>query len=262
MRRLTPLLTLALLSAVILAGCAGGPKKIPPETNLYHRAQDALTVENWRAATASLRSLISTYPFGKYATQGRLDLIYAYYRNNQTTEAAKQADDFVKENPNSPYAAYALFLKGIAYANALQRGPLDSIFHVNLADRDPLDQQQAYTTFRQLIERYPHSKYARQARQWMVFVRNRLAQFNLTLARFYQQRRQWVAATMHASDIVTQFPDTTAAKPAFRILIRSYQALGETELAADAQAWYNYNYRDGTRSTPAPVAGTASSADH
>ena len=221
-------------------------------------------MENWRIATASLRSLISTYPFGKYATQGRIDLIYAYYRNNQTDEAAKQADNFVKENPDSPYAAYALFLKGIAYANALQRGPLGTVFRVNLADRDPLDQQQAYTAFKQLTKRYPHSKYALQAKQWMVFVRNRLAQFNLTLARFYQQRRQWVAAAMHASAIMTQFPDTTAAKPAFRILIRSYQALGETELAAAAQAWYNYNYRnrDGAGPTPAPVAGTVSAAGH
>jgi hypothetical protein len=166
MRRLTPLLTLALLSAVILAGCAGGPKKIPPESKLYQRAQDALTVENWRAATASLRSLISTYPFGKYATQGRIDLIYAYYRNDQTDEATKQADDFVKEHPDSPYAAYALFLKGIAYANALRRGPLGFVFHVNLSDRDPLDQQQAYTAFKQLTKRYPHSKYARRPGSW------------------------------------------------------------------------------------------------
>lgn len=262
MRRLTPLLILVLASATILAGCAHGPKKIPQETVLYKRAQDALTTQNWGRATGSLRSMISTYPFGKYATQGRLDLIYAYYRNNQTDEAAKQADDFVKENPASPYAAYAMFMKGVAYANALQRGPVDSVFHVNLSDRDPLDQKQAYTAFKQLTKRYPHSRYARQAKQWMVFVRNRMAQFNLNLARFYQQRREWVAAAMHASDILTRFSDTEAAQPALRILARSYKALGETELAADARAWYDYNYGNKAHRNAAPAAGTTSSASH
>ncbi|MGA7966353.1 MAG: outer membrane protein assembly factor BamD [Gammaproteobacteria bacterium] len=262
MRRLTPLLILVFASAAILAGCAHGPEKIQPETVLYKRAQDALTTQNWNRATGSLRSMISTYPFGKYATQGRLDLIYAYYRNNQTDETAKQADDFVKENPASPYAAYAMFMKGVAYANALQRGPVDAVFHVNLSDRDPLDQKQAYTAFKQLIKRYPNSRYAHQAKQWMVFVRNRMAQFNLNLARFYQRRNEWVAAAMHASDIVTQFSDTEAAQPALRIMARSYKALGETELAADARAWYDYNYGNKSHHKPAPAASTASSAGH
>lgn len=262
MRRLTPLLVLVLASTAILAGCAHGPQKIPKETVLYRRAQDALTVQNWRRATGSLRSMISTYPFGKYATQGRLDLIYAYYRNNQTDEAAKQADDFVKENPASPYAAYAQFMKGVAYANALQRGPVDSLFNVDLSDRDPLDQKQAYTAFSLLIKRYPDSRYAHQAKQWLVFVRNRMAQFNLNLARFYQRRKEWVAAAMHANDIVTRFPDTQAAKPALMIMVRSYKALGETELAADARSWYDYNYRHHAQRKPAPAAGTATSSSH
>jgi len=257
MRRLTPLLTLVLASAVILAGCASGPKKIPPETKLYKNAKDALTVHNWKAATSSLRSMIATYPFGKYATQGRLDLIYAYYRDNKTDEAAKQADDFVKENPASPYAAYAQFMKGVTYANALQRGPVASLFTISLADRDPVDQEQAYTAFKQLVKRYPDSPYARQAKQWMVFVRNRLAQFNLNLARFYQRRKEWVAAARHAADIVSSFGDSTAAKSAFRILINSYKALGEDELASDAQDWYDYNYGKKAGSHAPDSAGTA-----
>ncbi len=260
MRRLTPLLGLALAGALLLAGCASGPRKIPPETKLYKNARDALTVHNWKAATASLRSMISTYPFGKYATQGRLDLIYAYYRDNKTDEAARQADDFVKENPVSPYAAYAQFMKGVAYANALQRGPVATVFRVSLADRDPVDQEEAYTAFKQLVKRYPHSPYAKQAKQWMVFVRNRLSKFNLNLARFYQRRKEWVAAASHAADIVTNFEDTPEAKPALRILIRSYKALGETALAADAQSWYDYNYGGKAGNPHAPAAATGASA--
>lgn len=230
------------LGLVLLGGCAYSPRKILPETVLYRHAHDALLVENWKAATSQLRQLLSTYPFGKYATQARLDLIYAYYRNGQTDEASKQADEFEKENPASPFVPYALFLKAVAYANAMQRGPLDYVFHTNLHSRDPVDQEQAYSAFQQLVKRYPDSPYAKQAKQWMVFVRDRLAGFNLQVAQFYAQRRQWVAAVDRAATIVTKFPTTPAAKPALRLMIRGYRALGEDKLAAAAQRWYSYNF--------------------
>lgn len=257
MRRLSSLLIVALLGAAVLGGCASGPKKIPPETTLYKHAKDALTVENWKAATAQLRSLLSTYPFGKYATQARLDLIYAYYRYGKTDEAAKQADDFVKENPASPYAAYAMFMKGVAYANALQPGPIESVFGADLSDRDPVDQQQAFTAFKQLTKRYPDSRYSKQARQWMVFVRDRLSQFNLQVARFYQRRKEWIAAAARASRIVTSYPRTPAAKPALKIMIESYDRLGEKDLADDARAWYQYNYGPGAHPAAPATADRA-----
>ncbi len=234
-----------MLGTALLGGCASGPKKIPPEHTLYKHAKNALTVQNWRSAANQFRRLISTYPFGKYATQARLNLIFAYYRGGNTDEATKQADDFVKENPASPYAAYALFMKGVAYANALQRGPIDAIFGVNLSQRDPLDQEQAFTAFKQLAKRYPNSRYTKQARQWMVFVRSRLANFNLSVARFYKARKQWVAAASRANKIVTQFPGTSATRPALKILMQSYKALGEDTLADQAKAWYDYNYGSG-----------------
>ena len=199
-------------------------------------------MENYKQATAQFRQLLSTYPFGKYATQARLDLIYAYYRNNQPDEAAKQADDFAKENPASPYVAYALFLKGVAYANAMQPGPIDSVFRVSLRGRDPLDQEKAYTAFQQLVKRYPNTVYAKQSKQWMVFVRDRLAGFNLGVARFYAQRKNWVAAIDRASKIVTAFPTTPMVKPALHIMVRGYRALGEDKLANAAEAWFQYNF--------------------
>jgi len=249
-----------MLGTALLGGCASGPKKIPPENTLYKHAKDALTVENWKSAANQFRTLISTYPFGKYATQARLNLIFAYYRGGNTDEATKQADDFVKENPASPYAAYALFMKGVAYANALQRGPLDSLFGVTLAKRDPLDQQEAFTAFRQLAKRYPDSRYTKQARQWMVFVRGRLADFNLGVARFYFRRGNWVAAAARANKIVTELPGTSATKPALKILMKSYKALGEKTLAAQAAAWYDYNYRSGAKAgSGQPVASSGQS---
>lgn len=242
MRRHLLLFTIFVLAAAILAGCASGPKKIPPAKKLYHRAQDSLTAHNWKQAAAQFRQLVSTYPFGKYATPARLKLIYAYYRSGNTDEAASQADQFLKENPASPYASYAYFLKGISYASAMQPGILDSVFHTGLAKRSPVNQDEAYSAFKQLVTRYPDTPYAVKARQWMVFVRDRLARYNLNVARFYARRKEWVAAVQRAATIVSKFPYTPSVKPALKIMARGYHALGEKKLAAAADAWYQYNY--------------------
>ncbi|MGH8274830.1 MAG: outer membrane protein assembly factor BamD [Gammaproteobacteria bacterium] len=242
MRRHLPLFTIFALATALLAGCASGPRKIPSAGELYHRAQTSLTVHDWKRAAGQFRQLISTYPFGKYATPARLRLIYAYYRSGNTDEAASQADQFLKENPASPYASYAYFLKGISYASAMQPGILDSVFHTGLGKRSPVDQKEAFSAFTQLVKRYPDTPYAAKARQWMVFVRDRLARYNLNVARYYAQRADWVAAVDRAATIVSKFPNTPVVKPALKIMTRGYQALGEKKLAAAADAWYQYNY--------------------
>ncbi|MGH8426735.1 MAG: outer membrane protein assembly factor BamD [Gammaproteobacteria bacterium] len=255
MRRFFSSLAVAAVTAMVLAGCAHhGPRPIPPASVLYKHAQDNLMLENWKPAIAQLRQLLSTYPFGEYATQARLELIYANYRSNQPDEVAKQSDDFVQENPASPYVPYAMFMKGAAYANALQPGPLDSFFHTNLSRRDPIDDEQAFAAFKQLIVRYPDSPYAQRARQWMIFVRDRLANFSLGVARFYASRKQWVAAVDRASDVVTTFPATPAATPALKIMMQGYRALGEDQLAAAAETYYRYNFESPTAAAAAATS--------
>lgn len=263
MRRSLPLLTIIVLSAALLAACASsGPKKILPAEVLYKRAANSLRVAHWKIAAAQFRQLLSTYPFGKYATQARLNMIYAYYRNGQPDEAAKQADEFLKENPASPYASYALFLRGVSYASAMQPGLLDSLFHVGLARRAPLDQDQAFSAFKQLIKSYPNTPYATKARQWMVFVRDRMARYNLNVARFYMRRQEWVAAVNRAETVVNSFPQTPSVKPALRIMARGYRALGEEKLAAAAESWYRFNYgpQKGRSASPASSPEPASTS--
>ncbi|HEX5314570.1 MAG TPA: outer membrane protein assembly factor BamD, partial [Gammaproteobacteria bacterium] len=175
-------------------------------------------------------------------------------------ETAKQADEFVQENPASPYVPYAMFMKGAAYANALQPGPLDVVFRTDLGKRDPVDDQQAFTAFQQLVSRYPDSRYAKQAKQWMVFVRDRLANFDLNVAHFYANRRQWVGAVDRAAEIVTRFPQTPAAKPALKIMMQGYRALGEDRLAAAAEKYYQYNFENATPGSGAQSAPSAAPA--
>ncbi len=243
MRRIHIYLIPVLFAALLLAGCAGGPKPVTKAAKIYHQAYNAMITERWNAAAAKYRQLLATYPFGKYATQSRLNLIYTYFRAGMPEEAGRQADSFARENQASPYVPYALYIKGVAYAMAMQPGLLDKAFIVDMSRRDPRDQQQAFAAFKQLVTRYPKSAYAQPAKRWMVYVRNRLARFNLGLARFYFRRKEWVAAANRAAIIITRFPRTPAAKPALKILAQSYRALGEKKLAAAAAGYYRYNFQ-------------------
>lgn len=243
MRRIYIYIIPVLFAVLLLAGCAGGPRPVAKAERIYRQAYNAMITERWNAAAAKYRQLLATYPFGKYATQARLNLIYTYFRAGMPEEAGRQADSFARENQASPYVPYALYIKGVAYAMAMQPGLLDKAFIVNMSRRDPHDQQRAFAAFKQLATRYPANPYAQQAKRWMVYVRNRLARFNLGVARFYFRRKEWVAAVNRAAIIVTRFPRTPAAKPALKILAQSYRALGEKQLATAAADYYRYNFK-------------------
>lgn len=242
MRRKPIFVLLALATTLALAGCASGPQKIPEAGKLSQQADSAMITHQWKLAAGKYRQLLATYPSGKYATQARLNLVYIYYRADQPDEAGSQADQFRKENPASPYVPYVLYIKGLAYATAMQPGLMEQMFGVSMSKRDPRDQQRAFQAFKELVTDYPHSPYTNRAKRWMVFVRNRLARFNLDVARFYVRREEWVAAVNRAATILTKFSKTPSAKPALKVLERSYKALGEEKLAAEAQKYYRFNF--------------------
>lgn len=234
----------AVVFLAALAGCAhhSHAPKIRPVKDMYRRAKNSLTIEHYGRAIAIYKQLLATYPFGKYATQSRLDLIYAYYKSGQPDETADTANRFEKQDPTSPYVPYALYVEGVAYATTVKPGPLQRVFGISAARRDPKNEKKAFQTFKRLITNYPHSKYVKRARQWMVFVRNRLAKFDLFTARFYLRRKIWVAAVDRAAYIVTHYSRSPSVKPALRIMVRGYRALGETDLANAAEKLYKHNF--------------------
>lgn len=242
MRRKPNFVLFALAITLGLAGCASAPYKTPKAGRLFHQADNAMITHEWRVASAKYRELLATYPSSKYATQARLNLVYVYYRADQPDEAGSQADRFRKEDPASPYVPYVLYIKGLAYATSMQPGLMERTFGVSMSQRDPKDQQKAFKAFRNLVTEYPKSAYTERAKRWMVFVRNRLAKFNLGVARFYLRRKEWVAAVNRAATILTKFSKTPSAKPALKILERSYRALGEEKLATEAQKYYRFNF--------------------
>jgi len=174
----------ALLAATLVLGaCASTQQEqdVLPEEAYYDNARKAMDSGNFNEAESNLDQLETYYPFGRYAEQAQLDLIYARYQNLDLEGARSAADRFLRLNPQSEYADYALYMRGLASYN-LDVGLATRYLGVDPTDRDPGEQRQAFQDFSELLNRYPDSEYAPDARQRMIAIRNRLAELELHAA--------------------------------------------------------------------------------
>lgn len=234
-RRLIALLLLAALAAT--AGCASGRDEIDPDTNaqrIYAQGMKALEGGNYPAAVSAFENLTAVYPFSREARQAQLDLMYAYLRNDRPESVLSAADRFILENPTHPRVDYALYMKGLAL---FPEGPgvLERLFRLDMDLRPPGRMQESFNIFQQLVQQHPDSRYAEDARQRMVYLRNRLAAHEIKVAEFYLDRSAYVAAVNRARTVVQTYQETPSVIPALRIMAQSYDSLGLPELAADTR---------------------------
>jgi outer membrane protein assembly factor BamD len=168
-------------------------------------------------------------------------LIYAYYKGREAESALDAADTFVRENPTHPRVDYAWYLKGLV---DFERTPniFERVFKADLNQRPPQTARKSFAAFRKVVEDYPKSAYAHDARQRMIYLRNRLADYDLYVARYYVKRGAWVAAAQRAKLTIEQYDGAPAVREAMEILINSYDRLGMEPLAAQAREVYKANY--------------------
>ena len=204
-------------------------------------ARRSLDNQDFEGSIRVYEALIARYPFAAETRQARLDLIYAYYRGRETESALDQADTFIRENPTHPRLDYAYYIKGLTdferEANFLERW-----FRVDLDQRPPQTTRRAFTSLRKVVEEYPKSQYAHDARRRMIHLRNRLADYDLHVAEHYVKRGAWIAAAQRSDQIVTEYDGAPAVQDALRIMILSYERLEMKELADRARSVYALNY--------------------
>tara|TARA_R100001440_G_scaffold53394_6_gene73208 strand:- start:68358 stop:69176 length:819 start_codon:yes stop_codon:yes gene_type:complete len=233
---------LLLLSALfVVAGCASKPEEVLSEEAYYEQAHSAMESGNFNEAETNLEALETYYPFGRYAEQAQLDLIYSRYQNLDLEGARAAADRFLRLNPQSEHADYAMYMRGIASYN-LDISLASKFFPIDTTERDPGEQRQAFRDFSALLDRYPASEYAPDARQRMIAIRNRLAALELHAARYYIKRQAYAAANNRARHVVENFPNTPAVEEALIILADTYKFLDLNKAANDAIALLAINY--------------------
>src|SRR5213075_2270869 len=215
---------LAALAAVLVAASVGcSSLSSQDETlgwsaqRLYGEAKDAMASREWQKAIKFLEKLEARYPYGRYAQQAQLEVAYANWKDGERTSAVAATDRFIKLYPNHPNVDYAWYLKGLVNFNELQ-GALSWLTTPDMSDRDPKASREAFLAFKEVVARFPESRYAPDAGARMRYLINALANNEVYVARYYMKRGAYVAAANRAQYAIEHYPQAPAVEEAMVLL--------------------------------------------
>jgi len=237
---------LIFLLSLLVVACSSNDElpDLPADTGeqqMYEEAERSLGNRNFDLAVRALQMLESRYPFGKYAEQAQLELIYAHYGAYEHEAAVEAADRFIRLHPQHPNTDYAYYMKGLAAYSGN-----DDIFARFLPTdetlRDTSHAKEAFAEFAQLLARFPSSSYAADAKARMVYLRNLLARHEINVANYYFRRGAYMAATNRGRYVVENFQRTPAVADALAVMAQGYILLGKDDLAKDSIATLMINY--------------------
>ena len=237
------LLILAMLSA---AGCSLLPEEIDKTKGwsvkkLYAEAKAALNEGDYEQSVKYYEILQARYPFGAYAQQAQVELIYSYYKDGEPELAVAEADRFIKMHPRHPHVDYVYYMKGLVNFNR-NYGLLERYLPMDSSQRDQAAARQSFFDFQTLAKKFPASKYAADARQRMIFLRNNVARYEVHVARYYLRRGAYVAAANRAKQVVENYQGADSMAEALTAMVIAYKLLELPELADDAMRVLKLNY--------------------
>ena len=236
------------LSAAVLlalAACSSAPKEDPNSKasldKLYAEAKDDLDAGAYDRAIKSLERVEARAAGTLMAQQAQLDLVWANYKSGERAAALTALDRFIKLNPSSPALDYALYMKGIVNFNE-DLGLFGRLAGQDISERDQQAARDAMLAFNQVIEQFPNSEYAADARLRVDYITNTLATYEVHVARYYYNRSAYIAAANRAQRAVADFPKAPSAEEALHLMVMSYDKLGLAPLRDDAQRVLKLNF--------------------
>lgn len=244
MSRLSSVPLALVAAAVMLQGCSSTPKDETANwspNKIYSEAQDERNSGNFDKAVVLYEKLEGRAAGTPLAQQAQLDKAFTHYKAGEQAQGLAAIDRFIKLHPASPAMDYALYLKGLINFND-NLGLFGSLSRQDLSERDQKAAKESFESFRELVTRFPDSRYTADARARMTYIINSLAQYEVHVARYYFTRGAYVAAINRAQSAVAEYADAPALEEALYILVRSYDALGMTELRDDARRVLTASY--------------------
>ncbi|BCL74474.1 outer membrane protein assembly factor BamD [Jeongeupia sp. HS-3] len=233
---------------VLLAGCAStqvddDETKGWSAEKLYGAAKAEQTDRNFEKSTKLLEKLEARFPYGRYAQQAQLDEAYNHYKNQEPLLAQAAIDRFIKSNPVHPSMDYALYLKGLVSFNEVQ-GFLSAISKQDMSERDPKAAKESFEAFKELIQRFPESKYAADSQVRMAYLLGALASYELHVGKYYYKRGAYLAAANRGKHLIETYSNTKQVEAGLAMMVISYDKLGLTELRDDTKRILLKNYPD------------------
>jgi outer membrane protein assembly factor BamD len=244
----TSKLLVGVLTALMLVTVSGCKKDKNVEDGrsaeeMYETAKAYLVSQNWGRAVNGYQILSTRYPFGRYTEQAQLELAYAYHKGGQPEAALSTADRFIRTYPSHPNVDYAFYIRGLTNYE-MRVGFMERLMPSRVRDRDQTAARESFRDFDELVRRFPDSRYAPDARQRMVFLRNNLSFYELDVARYYMRRKAYVASAARARYAIENYPGSPELGDALEILAVSYTEMGLPELAEDTMKVLALNYPD------------------
>ncbi|MBB3141675.1 outer membrane protein assembly factor BamD [Halomonas organivorans] len=230
-----PRLAAMLLASALLAGCASTAEEEAPdlkERQLYEEGRAALEGGRYTTAINRLEAIDTRFPFGDTAEQAQLELIYTYYQTSDWEKARAAASRFIRLHPDHPQVDYAYYLRGLSAWQA-GRFSLEGLKLIDISKRDLGATRDAYSDFRELIQRFPNSQYAPDAQQRIVYLRNLLARHELQVADFYLRKGAYLAAVERGRWVIEHYPQAQSTRDALAVMVEGYMGLDMTERARE-----------------------------
>ena len=238
----------AIFFATLFTGCG-----LLPETKdetvgwsankLYTEAKVAMDERAYDKAIKYFEKLESRYPYGRFAQQAQIDIAYAYWKDNEPASALAATDRFIKLHPNHPNVDYVYYLRGLISFNE-DLGLLGNISQQDMTERDPKGARESFDAFRELVTRFPESKYTPDAILRMKYLVNALASLEVHVARYYMTRKAYLAAVNRAQSVVKEFSNTRYMEEALAVMVSGYTALNLPQLADDSRRVLAKTYPD------------------
>jgi outer membrane protein assembly factor BamD len=230
-------LSLLVVLSLFVAACA---TDLQDETSgwsaqrLYGEAKDAMVIKDWPRAVKYLERLEARYPYGRFAQQAQLEIAYAHWKDSERASAIAAVERFIKMYPNHASVDYAWYLKGLINFND-QYGMLSALTTPDMSDRDPKSARESFSAFKEVVTRFPESKYAPDAAARMRYLVNALASHEVHVARYYMKRGAYLAAANRAQYAIQHYAQAPAVEEAVFVLVLAYDRLGMNDLrdAAD-----------------------------
>ncbi|WP_051639168.1 outer membrane protein assembly factor BamD [Succinivibrio dextrinosolvens] len=224
------LMPFVIATAIAVTGCSSDKieKDAVPDLSqeaLHAKARQMAASGDYAKARDYLEALDSRYPFGELTDQVQLDLIYVNYKSRKSAETTAAIERFLRLNPNSQYADYVLYMKGL---NEMQKhgSLIQDFLGFDRSQKDPQNYFDAYKAFKDLIDRYPNSPYATDAYHRLVYIKTQLAKREWAIASYYQERGALVSAIRHCQAIIYTYYDTEYCEKAFKMMAEDYKKLG------------------------------------
>lgn len=241
-------LLLLIVVALAFTGCSRlkwfskeEPTETLPVEAMYEEAKGSLAGGNLARAKRFYGRLIARFPYGPYTEQAQLEMAYAHYKAGDSEDATSAIDRFIRTYPTNRHIDYAYYLRALINFNR-ENAFLERFARLDMTQRDQGAPRQSFNDFGELIRRYPNSRYAPDARQRMVHLRNLMGRHEINVAKYYLRRGAWVAASARAQYLLEHYPQSMHDGDALAIMAESYTRLGQDTLATDARRVLELNH--------------------